>query len=98
MGQNIDYATVSSSVAAMKEIANSIEACKRSMSYYYYGSIDTEGEFASSFEHMKAMIQKTVGDIEAYIDTYATVIDYVAQNFDILDNEMKSYLYRDYMV
>lgn len=89
MGQNIDYSVVEANVAAMKEIAAKICNCQKAMSYYCYGDIKTQGQFAASFEQTKAKIQSTVSDIEAFIRGYADVIDGVAQNFDALDNEMR---------
>ena len=92
MGQNIDYSVVESSVATMKEIAGKIGACKMAMNYYSYGSIDTQGEFAHSFEQMKSIIQRTAGDIEAFIKDYADVIDTVAKNFESIDEEMQHHI------
>ena len=92
MGQNIDYSVVEANVSAMKDIATKIETCKMAMNYYSYGAIDTEGEFASSFEQMKSMVQKTVGDIESFISGYANLIDSVAKNYEALDSEMKQHI------
>lgn len=92
MGQNIDYATVEASVVAMRDIADKIGECKDGMRYYSYGSIDTKGEFADSFEQMKSMIQRMAGDIESFINDYADVIDTVAKNFESLDNEMQQHI------
>ena len=88
MGQNIDYSTVEAKVAAMKDIAEKISNCKNTMRYYYYGSLKCKGEFSSSFERMKGKIQSTIGDMETFINSFADVIDVVAQNFEIFDAEI----------
>lgn len=88
MGQNIDYATVEANVAAMKDIAEKISNCKNTMRYYYYGSLKCKGEFSSSFEGMKGKIQSTIGNMETFINSFADVIDVVAQNFEVFDAEI----------
>lgn len=89
MGQNIDYSIVDANVAAMKDIADNIHACQMAMSYYSYGTINIQGEYANSFENTKIRIQSIAGQIEKFISGYADVIDCVAKNFDTFDKEMK---------
>lgn len=92
MDLDIDYAYVESCVNTMKELAGKIDACKTSMQYYAYGSVDTEGEYAKSFGMMKTVVQETISDISSFVEGYAKLIDNVALNYDILDQEMKEHI------
>lgn len=89
METKIDYASISSYAQSMKTAATGISNISKSLGYYYYGSVRTEGEFAAAFGKMRADVQKLASDMASFIADYATIAEGIASEVSTLDGEIQ---------
>lgn len=88
MSYDINYESIDAYAAEIKRIATDIQQIERALNYYYYGSIMPEGDFASAFRQMEAVVQGLANDMAAFMDGYADIVSGVARNLEIMDTEI----------
>lgn len=85
----LDSTQVNTSVYYMRKIANELDCILQEMNYYYTGSsVDNQGAFSTQFERLRSTIYSTTSDIRSFIQGYADLVAGVADNFELLDEQM----------
>lgn len=89
MNIDIDISDIYFYTGRMQDIADELDTILQEMNYFYNGSaVMSQGEFSAQYEHMGSIIQSTTSDVRNFIRTYACLIQSVAENYDILDEQM----------
>lgn len=92
MDINIDCESITTYTGQMEQIASDVRNIERSINYYYYGSIKSEGSYASAYGKMRSTLQNIANDMSSFMAGFAGICSGITQSLDTLDAEINVFL------